>query len=159
MQDGRIKFGDQKDGKGRICRCWLFTNRFIRRSPGEKAPRRHSAAERPARRNSRCSRRQRYVGHIGSSRRRGIHFLYIMETESLPETLPEGMISYQAPALTYAQTRHPQHERPEVTYQKVYQWIKDQGLRLNCDAFTQLEFYPMDGDLNELAFEIYIPIH
>lgn len=41
-----------------------------------------------------------------------------METENLPETLPEGMISYQAPALTYAQTRHPQHERPEVTYQK-----------------------------------------
>ncbi|MCY8040264.1 GyrI-like domain-containing protein [Bacillus paralicheniformis] len=86
-------------------------------------------------------------------------FYILMETENLPETLPEGMISYQAPALTYAQTRHPQHERPEVTYQKVYQWIKDQGLRLNCDTFTQLEFYPMDGDLNELAFEIYIPIH
>ncbi|WP_271725724.1 GyrI-like domain-containing protein [Bacillus paralicheniformis] len=82
-------------------------------------------------------------------------FYILMETENLPE----GMISYQAPALTYAQTRHPQHERPEVTYQKVYQWIKDQGLRLNCDAFTQLEFYPMDGDLNELSFEIYIPIH
>lgn len=86
-------------------------------------------------------------------------FYILMETENLPETLPEGMISYQAPALTYAQTRHPQHERPEVTYQKVYQWIKDQGLRLNCDSFTQLEFYPMDGDLNKLAFEIYIPIH
>ncbi|UOY87859.1 hypothetical protein [Bacillus glycinifermentans] len=37
-------------------------------------------------------------------------FCILMETAILPQALPAGMISFQVPPLTYAHTRHPQHE-------------------------------------------------
>ncbi|MDN5387554.1 MULTISPECIES: hypothetical protein [Bacillus] len=118
MQDGRIKYGDQKDGKARICWYWLFTNGFIRRSPGKKL---HGIIQQLKDRRGEIVGVQEDSGMWAISDHHGegeFTYYILMETESLPETLPEGMISYQAPALTYAHTRHPQHERPEVTYQK-----------------------------------------
>ncbi|MFN2746629.1 MULTISPECIES: GyrI-like domain-containing protein [Bacillus] len=88
----------------------------------------------------------------------GFTFYILMETDGRADTLPEGMISFQVPPQTYAHTWHPRHELPEATYQKAYQWVRDQGYEVNTEAFTHMEFYPMNQDLNEPEFDIYIPV-
>ncbi|RKL66269.1 AraC family transcriptional regulator [Salipaludibacillus neizhouensis] len=77
------------------------------------------------------------------------------------ENIPAEMVSVTVPSLSYATSEHQKDQNIEYSYQNLYKWIKDQGLKTNNDThLTHLEKYPLSQDPYTLdpAFTMMIPI-
>lgn len=82
------------------------------------------------------------------------------------QTVPEGMIEFQVPEMTYLITEHEKGQNIEQSYENIYQWIQENGYvpfqEDDVRYFDKLpikhERYPVDRDLEDPYFDILIPI-
>jgi predicted transcriptional regulator YdeE len=81
------------------------------------------------------------------------------EVSEIPK-IPEGMVSITIPAQTYARCELQKGDSVQQSYQKLYEWMEEQGYQPNKDGLTHLEEYPVSNDPYDTdpAFVILAPL-
>lgn len=76
------------------------------------------------------------------------------------ESVPEGMVSIAIPSHRYAQCEHRIGKSIEESYNQIYIWIRDEGLKASRTGLTHFEKYPMSQDPynKDPQFTIMIPV-
>ncbi|MGJ9383080.1 GyrI-like domain-containing protein [Salipaludibacillus sp. CF4.18] len=77
------------------------------------------------------------------------------------ENIPAEMVSVSVPSLSYATCEHRKDQNIEHSYQNLYKWIEDRGLKTNNSThLTHLEIYPLSQDPYKVdpEFTMMIPI-
>ncbi|WP_082234905.1 GyrI-like domain-containing protein [Halobacillus massiliensis] len=82
------------------------------------------------------------------------------------EPVPEGMIEIYVPAMTCLMTSHEKGENIGLTYEEIYDWLKnnhyvpfeEQGTAYYDKLPIKHERYPADRDLSDPHFDILIPV-
>lgn len=88
----------------------------------------------------------------------GFTFYILAEVADFPTELEEGLITHELPTLTYATCYHAKGQQISESYSNLFQWIEEQGYRLNQQEVTHLEWYPLTQDELDPDFDILIPI-
>jgi lactoylglutathione lyase len=100
-----------------------------------------------------------YLG-VSYHRKEGFTYHLCVEVSSV-ETIPEGMVAIDVPASTYASLRQRQGEAVEAAYERMHQYLKENGLREKPGPLSILERYPLTPSPvpnEELQVEICIPV-
>ncbi|KGX90182.1 GyrI-like domain-containing protein [Pontibacillus marinus] len=93
-----------------------------------------------------------------------VHYSGYEVTDDQP--IPEGMLEFQVPEMTYLITEHEKGQNIGQSYEEIYQWIKENGYvpfqEKDEEYYDKLpikhERYPADRDLDDPHFDILIPI-
>ena len=74
--------------------------------------------------------------------------------------IPDRMVAVQVPAMNLVKATHHKGEDVATSYQKVYQWIEQQGYTAANVEYTHMEIYPLDRSTYESTpeFTMLIPI-
>ncbi|WP_405154390.1 GyrI-like domain-containing protein [Paenibacillus sp. FSL K6-0108] len=90
-----------------------------------------------------------------------IHYVAVEVGERGAEAIPTGMVKVDVPACDYAKCSHVKGQLVEVSYNRIYAWIEDQGHTVADGPLTHYEVYPMDQDPYdpEPEFTIFIPVN
>lgn len=82
------------------------------------------------------------------------------------QEIPEGMVEIRVPEWTYVKTTHAKGGSIQQTYTDLHNWLyhsdytalKEADVAYYDDMPIKHEHYPVDRDLSDEHFEIYIPI-
>lgn len=82
------------------------------------------------------------------------------------QKLPEGMIEIRVPEWTYVKATHHKGQDIQQTYTDLHIWLynsdytplREQGIAYYDDMPIKHEHYPIDRDMNDEHFDIYIPV-
>jgi len=92
---------------------------------------------------------------------------YAVYEVSEEQEIPDGMIEIRVPEWTYVRTTHNKGEDVQKTYTDLHQWLFDSDYTALREAGVgyydpympiKHEYYPVNHDLNDPHFDIYIPI-
>lgn len=89
----------------------------------------------------------------------GFTFYILAEVSEFPDELQGGMIQHELPTLTYAKYHHEKGHSISESYTGLFNWVEQNGYKLNQQDVTHLEWYPIDHDLNNPDFDILLPVH
>ncbi|WP_433748720.1 GyrI-like domain-containing protein [Paenibacillus amylolyticus] len=90
-----------------------------------------------------------------------IHYVAVQVNESGAQVIPKDMERIDIPSQDYACCRHVKGQAVESSYNGIYNWIEEQGLKVSGGPLTHYEVYPMDQDPYEPEpeFTIFIPLN
>lgn len=80
-----------------------------------------------------------YHAHPGAE---GFTHYITMKVDSQVTEAPPGMHLLEVPALLYAKCEHRKGQNIGQSYQNLYKWIEEQGLRASQGDLTHVELYP-----------------
>ncbi|MCG1020794.1 GyrI-like domain-containing protein [Sutcliffiella horikoshii] len=89
----------------------------------------------------------------------------VFEVDDQQELQPE-MVEIIVPEMTYLKVTHPKGKDIGATYTEIYQWfkecdyrpLKEKGIEYYDDLPIKHERYPIERDLEDPHFEIFIPV-
>lgn len=74
--------------------------------------------------------------------------------------VPPGMVRMTIPETTFVTTKHEKGKNIQASYEKIYQWIAENGYKASSGGLTHVEVYPAQPDTYTDApeFIIMIPV-
>ncbi|QHE52799.1 GyrI-like domain-containing protein [Pontibacillus sp. HMF3514] len=82
------------------------------------------------------------------------------------QVIPNGMIEFQVPEMTYLIAEHEKGQNIGQSYEDIYQWIQENGYvpfqEKEVEYYDKLpikhEGYPVDRELEDPHFDILVPV-
>ena len=74
--------------------------------------------------------------------------------------VPPGMVQLTIPETTFVTTKHEKGKNIQASYEKIYQWIEENGYKASSEDLTHVEVYPAKPDTytDDPEFIIMIPV-